>query len=337
MNAWYMVAWSEEISDALFSRQILGQGILLTRGSENAPVVLRDRCPHRFAPLSRGRRDGDRIVCGYHGLGFDEHGRCVSNPYSDRIPASAFVTRFPAIERDGIVWAWFGDPAKAEPSLVPDFAATAAGPDGTTINGHTLMQANYEYGTDNLLDLSHIEFVHTGTFAGNGVIFQGTHAVRQEGKQLYSDWWMPNVPCPAGLRRSIQSEMADHWLDMRWDAPSAMYLQIGATLPGEPREAGAVLHQAHILTPANVGETHYFWSSNSAHPQPAEQAEMFRRMLCEAFDQEDKPMIEAAYHNVAGDFWDEKPVSLGIDAGGARARRILEAMKRAEAAELVPA
>ena len=47
----------------------------------------------------------------------------------------------------------------------------------------------------------------------------------------------------------------------------------------------------------------------------------------QAFDVEDKPMIEAAYARVRGkDFWGEKPVSLGIDQGGARARRMLEAM-----------
>ena len=58
----------------------------------------------------------------------------------------------------------------------------------------------------------------------------------------------------------------------------------------------------------------------------------------EAFDVEDKPMIEAAYANVkgnldaGGDFWAEKPVSLGIDQGGTRARRMLEAMIAKEAA-----
>lgn len=336
MNAWYMAAWSGEVTDALFCRKLLGQNILITRGSDGAPLVMRDRCPHRFAPLSRGRREGDRIICGYHGLGFDEQGRCVSNPYSDRIPASAFVTRYPAIERDGIVWAWFGDAASAAPDLVPDFSATAASPHGTTIDGHTLLAANYEYGTDNLLDLSHIEFVHTGTFAGNGVIFQGQHSVVLEESQLHSNWWMPSVPCPAGFRAMLQSELADHWLDMRWDAPSAMYLQVGATLPGQPRAAGRVLHQAHILTPADRDTSHYFWSSNTQYPMPPEQAEGLRTMLREAFDLEDKPMIEAAYRNAGGDFWDQKPISLKIDAGGTRARRILEAMKRAEAAERQP-
>jgi hypothetical protein len=46
---------------------------------------------------------------------------------------------------------------------------------------------------------------------------------------------------------------------------------------------------------------------------------------------EDKPMIEAAYANVKGrDFWGERPISLGIDQGGTRARRMLESMMARE-------
>jgi phenylpropionate dioxygenase-like ring-hydroxylating dioxygenase large terminal subunit len=331
-NAWYMAAWAEEVSEALFSRCLLGREVLLTRGADGTPIALLDRCPHRFAPLSRGKRSGDHIVCGYHGLTFDLRGQCVRNPFSERIPASAATTRYPVVERDEILWIWFGAEQEADPATIPDFAATAAGARGVRISGHTAMQADYEYGTDNLLDLSHIEFVHTGTFAGNGVIFQGQHEVVQAGRQLTSNWWMPCVPCPAGLRALLQADIADHWLDMRWDPPASMYLRIGATLPGQPREAGAEFHQAHILTPAGPGETHYFWSANSRHPQEPGRAETLRTMLRQAFDLEDKPMIEAAYRNVKGDFWAEKPLSLGVDTGGVRARRILQAMKRDEAA-----
>jgi vanillate O-demethylase monooxygenase subunit len=330
LNTWYMVGWAEEITTDLLSRKILGKAVLLTRDENGAPIALRDQCPHRFALLSQGRRVSDRIVCGFHGLEFDGQGRCVKNPYSDRIPARASVTRYSAFEKDDIVWVWFGDPTKADPALIPDFTTTVAGPNGTRINGCTFMQANYEYGTDNLLDNSHIEFVHTGTFAGNGVIFRGECTVEQVGNQVHVNWWMPGVKCPTGLDALLKIETVDHWLDMRWDPPGVMYLQVGATPPGQPREVGAKFEQAHILTPADLGETHYFWSSNSRYPIPPERSSGFREMLRRAFELEDKPMVEASYHNVEGDFWDQQPVSLGIDAGGTRARRIIQALKQAE-------
>ena len=332
LNAWYMAGWSKDITETLTSRKLLGKAVLLTRDEHGEAIALRDRCPHRFAPLSMGRREGNNIVCGYHGLAFDTQGQCVRNPYSDRIPAGATVERFPVVDRDGIIWAWFGDAADADPALVPDFRAIVPGPTGSRITGYTLMHADYEYGTDNLLDLSHIEFLHTGTFAGNGVIFKGKHSVEQNGNQLHSNWWMPQVPTPPGIDQALPLETVDHWLEVRWDAPASMHLQVGATPVGEAREAGVQFEQAHILTPADVGETHYFWSSTAPFQPPVGFDKVHLEMLRAAFDGEDKPMVEAAYRNANGDFWGQKPVSLGIDAAGARARRIVESLKRGETA-----
>lgn len=331
MNAWYMAGWSHEVGDEGLNRRLLGLPIFLARLDSGSLTAMIDRCPHRFAPLSAGSIRNGRIVCRYHGLEFDRTGTCVHNPFGTRIPTAAAVRTFETVERDGIIWFWPGEASQADPALVPDFAAASTGPSGTQIDGHTLVKANYEYVTDNLLDLSHIEFVHTGTFAGNGVIFQGQHSVERNGRRLDSNWWMPNVACPAGFKRQLQIDQADHWLDMRWDAPSAMLLKVGACAPGASRETGVELNQAHILTPADVDHTHYFWSSNSKYPLPAEQAAGMREMLCQAFDVEDKPVIEAAYANVEGDFWSMQPLSLGVDVGGARARRIVETLKQAEA------
>lgn len=48
-------------------------------------------------------------------------------------------------------------------------------------------------------------------------------------------------------------------------------------------------------------------------------------LMGQAFSEEDKPIIEAAYHNLDGtDFWDADPAFLGVDAGGTRARRLLQ-------------
>lgn len=331
-NAWYVLAWSEEVTDQLLARKLLGKAMVLTRDANGEAVVIRDRCPHRFAPLSMGSLDGDLIVCRYHGLTFNRQGVCVRNPYSDRIPESARLDIFPTVERYGMIWVWTGERDLADPDRIPDFSITEGGEGYSRITGYTKLFADYQYGTDNLLDLSHIEFLHTGTFAGNGVIFAGEHSVIQEGDRLYSNWWMPGVPCPTALDQMLGLETIDHWFDMRWDAPANMLLQIGGTAPGGLKEEGATLEQAHLLTPADVGETHYFWSNTMNFVMPPEHEAAFQKLLNDAFGVEDKPMIEASYANTDGDFWDQKPVSLGIDKGGALARRIVENIKTAEMA-----
>ncbi len=332
-NAWYMAAWAHEVGRHLLRRRILGQPILLYRGEDEKVAALTDRCPHRFAPLSAGTLEGDTIRCTYHGLAFDRSGQCVHNPFSDRLPKGAKVRAWPIQENDGIIWMWAGDPDSVDVALIPDFGILKA-------NGHDpitgLMPVNapYEFATDNLMDLSHIEFVHRGSFAGAGVIFAGEHKVVQEaGDTLRSNWWMPDVPAPGHTYGVYERGLpTDHWLDMRWNAPASMLLEIGATPLGQRREDGVILHQAHIITPETDSTAHYFWATTRGDSPPnAERDAVTLALMEQAFGAEDKPIIEASFANLDGqDFWKAKPVALGIDQGGTRARRLLEAMIRRE-------
>jgi len=330
---WHMAAWSEEIGETLLSRRLNGSRILLYRKDDGQITAMDDRCPHRFAPLSLGDRKGNNVHCGYHGLGFNAQGECIHNPFSDRIPRGATIRTYPIIERDNVAWIWLADPAFASSTDIPNFSFMANTPANFQMRGYTLMSANFEYGTDNLMDLSHIEFVHRGSFAGQGVIFAGTHDVRQDNETLHSNWWMPNVAPPGHTMGQYPPDAkTDHWLDMRWNAPASMYLQIGATLTGEAREKGIIVDQAHILTPETEDTTHYFWCTTTALPLDDPNIAMgVKTLFDQAFNEEDKPMIQAAYANTEGKaFWERKPVFLGIDAGGTRARRLLERIRRGQ-------
>jgi phenylpropionate dioxygenase-like ring-hydroxylating dioxygenase large terminal subunit len=332
-NIWYMAGWSEELGDQLLSRRLFDRQIVLFRKQDGSIAALADRCPHRFAPLSRGEKVGDAVQCGYHGLTFDGAGACIRNPFSEKIPAAAKVQSWAVVERHDMIWLWGGDAADANPALIPDFSMVANSETVRAVHGYTLIEAPYEFATDNLMDLSHIEFVHKGTFAGAGVIFAGTHAVIEEGDTLRSNWWMPGVKAPPHTQGIYPPNMiTDHWLDMRWNAPASMHLEIGATQTGEPRGEGVIAQQCHIVTPASATTAHYFWASTRTHDLDSPEVDGFLLQLFgQAFDDEDKPIIKAAYDNLEGqDFWDARPLSLGIDAGGTRARRKIQAMLKAE-------
>jgi phenylpropionate dioxygenase-like ring-hydroxylating dioxygenase large terminal subunit len=332
-NAWYMAGWSEDLSEQLLSRRLFDRQIVFFRKQDGSIVALADRCPHRFAPLSKGERHGDAIQCGYHGLTFDGSGTCTHNPFSDKIPAAAKVQSWAVIERYDIIWVWGGEPEEADPALIPDFSMIANSATMRAVHGYTLIEAPYEFATDNLMDLSHIEFVHKGSFAGAGVIFAGTHVVKEEGDTLRSNWWMPGVKAPPHTMGVYPPEMiTDHWLDMRWNAPASMHLEIGATPPGAQRGEGVIVQQCHIVTPATATTAHYFWASTRMHDLESAEVDGFLLQLFgQAFDDEDKPIIKAAYDNLEGqDFWDAQPLSLGIDTGGTRARRKIQAMLKAE-------
>lgn len=331
-NCWYMAAWSHEVGDALFRRRLAGEPVLLFRKEDGTIAALVDRCPHRFAPLSMGERDGDCVICPYHGLTFDASGSCVRNPFSEKLPRGASVRSFPVAEQQGIVWFWPGDPQRADKGTLPDFSMLEVPGHGAPISGYLPMAAGYEFGTDNLLDLSHIEFVHKGSFAGNGVIFAGKHEVMEQGTRLHSNWWMPGVKAPPHTFGIYDRQMrCDHWLDMRWDPPASMYLQVGACPAGGKRDDGVIAHQAHILTPETATTSHYFWATTRGTPPSQEDDAMLKALMEQAFIEEDKPIIQAAHDNLDGaDFWDMNPAFLGIDQGGTRARRLLQKLIAAE-------
>ena len=128
----------------------------------------------------------------------------------------------------------------------------------------------------------------------------------------------------------------DHWLDMRWDAPSCMRLDVGLAPAGDGRVAGRSSPQAHILTPETATSTHYFWAATRTYDLDPSADEAVRARLSPAFDHEYKPMIEAVQRELGDeDFWAAKPLFLGIDAAGTKVRRRVEAMLKAEA-ELMP-
>ena len=113
-DMWYAAALSEEIADQPFARTICEEEVVFFRTAAGKAVALEDRCAHRHAPLSLGTVTGDTIQCGYHGLVFGPDGVCRQVPGQDQVPPQACVRAYPVAERDGWVWLWIGDAAKAE-------------------------------------------------------------------------------------------------------------------------------------------------------------------------------------------------------------------------------
>ena len=213
-NAWYVAAWSDELpAHGMMHRRLLGEDVLLTRDAQGTAHALRNRCPHRFAPLHQGKRLGDLIECAYHGLRFDLDGTCVLNPHGNgAIPHNARVRRYPVVERDLLLWIWMGDPLKA--GLMPIPAFVGLDPERFAINrGYMHTPANYELMTDNIMDLGHIEFLHHGLL-GSESVRRGATEVRQDGKVVFSNRLVRNEILPPALDALFETNgrPVDRWL-----------------------------------------------------------------------------------------------------------------------------
>ncbi len=90
----------------------------------------------------------------------------MAAPTQERIPTGARVKRYPALERYGFVWLWMGDPDAADEAQLIDIRTTTTRPGGRTKGGECRSACHYLYMVDNLLDPSHVAWVHLSSFAG---------------------------------------------------------------------------------------------------------------------------------------------------------------------------
>lgn len=340
LNTWYVAAWDEEVQpQSLLSRTLLGQPVVLFRDAQGVPHALFDRCPHRFAPLSCGKLldGGATVQCAYHGLRFDGSGACVHNPYSDRIPAAAKVRSFPVVERHSCLWIWMGDASRANPALIPDFSCID--PEQWYVGkGYLHARANYALESDNILDLSHIEFLHPGSL-GSDAVKNASTELRQEGNTVWSlrqthDEVLPDFLY--GFWGIPQGQRVDRWIDVRWQAPSNLLLDAGATPTGRPRSEGWQNWFPHLFTPETETSSHYWYANSVPKAMGPHGAELVVKRLegmRVPFETEDLPMLEAQQRAMGGaDFWSLKPILLPGDAPAVRARRVLDQLITAEQA-----
>jgi vanillate O-demethylase monooxygenase subunit len=331
-NAWYAAAWGADISRELFARTIINEPLVFYRKENGEVVALSDMCPHRFAPLNKGKLVGDSIECGYHGLHFDGSGGCVFNPHGDgSIPKTAKVRSFPIVEQDTLVWIWMGEAAAADPAKIPDFPwlndkETYVFTPASTFS----MKLDYRLIVDNLLDLSHAAYLHAATL-GAAPGTKDITDVRQEGTRIYSDRLIPNSP-PAFVFTATGAanpdDLVDYWANMRVDLPCAFYMDAGVTLSGRDKSEGNVLSSVQILTPETDDSSFYLWSAFRNYRKDDEVlTQVIADTIKAAFSLEDEPMMHEVQVRMAGrDFWKMKPILLSGDGAAVLARRITDKM-----------
>lgn len=334
-ECWYVAAWGDEIeAGGKLYRTILNEEILLLRDAAGAPAAVSNRCPHRFAPLHRGPFDGEVVTCPYHGLRFALDGRCVHNPHGDGVIASgARLASYPIVERWGQLWIWMGLSERADATTIPDFSCHTD-PARRVVKGHLKMPAHYELVSDNLLDLSHVRYLH-GTTLASPMGSKETHKVHQSGQTVHSDLWVTEGNAPPAWDKMFDDYglPVDHWMEMRWSPPSLLLLDVGVTRPGEPREAGIGVLFSHILTPETDSSTHYFWGSTRTYKkEDAAIDQMWQMSIDIAFKKEDAPMVLAQQEILGNrDLLEAKPLILSPDRAAIQCRRILQRMIRDEA------
>jgi len=334
-NAWYAAGWASDLGDEPVARTILEEPVVLFRTAEDGKVhALRDACPHRFAPLSMGKLMPDRIKCPYHGLEFAGSGKCVHNPHGKgAIPGSLSVPAFPVAERYGMLWVWMGAADKADESALPDIPRLEDD-DFSWIHGVLEVDGNYQLVLDNLLDLTHVEFLHP-MLASEGNSQRTTFRFEQEGDVVRAYYDVVDEPITGLFQILWESDAQTAGLHayMHWHAPANLYLDTG--MFSDEADGGPKIPTVHFLAPESEGRTRYYWAAGRNRQHGNEQVSgMLHFATQNAFENEDEPMIRAVRSRMqSNNLFAHKPALLPMDEAAVRARRVIDKRIAAERAE----
>jgi len=328
-NAWYAACWADDLTPGEpLAKTILCDPVVLWRDAAGAPVALEDRCCHRHLPLSLGQIKGDTVQCGYHGLEFNAAGTCVAVPGQSKVPPGAGVRSFPVCEKYSMIWIWPGDATCADEAEIPELPWLDH-PDWVHTGGHLHMKADYRLLVDNLLDLTHVSYIHKNTIAGDPKEALVPVKTVRDGDAIRVERWMLGFTAPPmyDQARKFDGDV-DRWQLIKWQAPSTVTLDIGCAdantgAPEGDRSQGISMWSNHIITPETETTTHYHWAfARNYKLDDAEVSELLAKGGVQTF-MEDVVVLERQQESL-GVVGDRPIVDINIDNAPLQFRRILE-------------
>ncbi|MGI4880000.1 MAG: Rieske 2Fe-2S domain-containing protein [Janthinobacterium lividum] len=343
-NIWYVAAFSKDIAPGTrIGRKYLGEPVVVFRTASGAVAALRDRCSHRAMPLSAGHVDGEIIRCCYHGVEFDAAGVCAKIPNQTRIPAAANVQSYPVCERDGLIWIWMGEPAEADIDLIVSNPEHVL-PNWSWRHYNFHVKANWQLVVDNIMDLTHVPYIHARTIGGNpDQHYEAATKVEFDGRKITLLRQMPNSVPPksyvdaGGFRGRI-----DRWQEVRFDPALGMVLRVNAggcdvgtgAYEGK-RDHGFMLVNVHCVTPETETTTHYMWSICTTAPKESGVPEILFDQFFDTISEDEATL--AAQQERISDIPTMGFVGIASDGAVNQARRLLETMSETESRRSVAA
>ena len=194
---------------------------------------------------------------------------------------------------------------------------------------------NYLYITDNLLDPSHVAWVHPGSFAGDGsdetplqvtIGDDGVTTWRWIIDAAAAPFYAPYLKFEGNCDRKQQYEV-------RYPSNALIkaYICPGGT-GGEDKPLHPdtfVMDSFNFLTPVDETTTRYFWfQMRNVAPNDADVSRRFAASVRGAFE-EDRVILQASQRGISEST--TPTINLRTDSGGIRFRRRLSQMIEAEA------
>jgi phenylpropionate dioxygenase-like ring-hydroxylating dioxygenase large terminal subunit len=127
------------------------------------------------------------------------------------------------------------------------------------------VKANYQFILDNLLDLTHVAYVHKNTLSGDPrEATTPTQTERLPNGVRVGRWMIDFVPPPLFAKAGNFTTNVDRWQHVTWHPPGIVYIDVGCatTGTGAPqgnRSQGISIWANHLVTPETEHSSHYMF------------------------------------------------------------------------------
>ena len=326
-NEWYVAAFSSEVSRELMPRILLGKYVVLYRTLSGEAVALEDRCAHRSFPLSKSRLEGDEIICGYHGFRYNKAGDLIEVPSQKTCPRGVGVQRYRLVEEKGLIWIWLGDQSLVDESSVPhqDWMGEQ---NWECSNGYFHHPGNYVSMHENLMDLTHLTFLHAATIGTPDYARAPFKFDLKEGHYKLIREVVPTTLSPVWGRTTglDDCDTAARIATSEFLSPALHRVSVTFYDSAETPEERVVynIRTAHILTPETRGTMHYFIVHGRDFAQhDKELGDFMHEQLFAAFN-EDVEGLGALEHRLSSGDEGHFEISVASDAPAVATRIYLK-------------
>ena len=328
-NCWYVAGWSKDFDRVLKAEKFLNENIVIYRKKDGSPAALENACPHRKLPLSKGTLADDNIICAYHGLTFNSEGQCTDSPTQRGMtPRRAVVKSYPVVDRYRLLWIWMGDPKLADPDLIFPIDNFDNPNWGCTDGGVLDIKCNYLWVCDNLLDPSHVAWVHVTSFAGAGTDDEPLEIKKTDRGVVVSRWINGNMPSPYYADLVKFDGNCDRLQHYEMCLPAialnkSIYTPEGTGGPGKPYVENTYVNISYnFMTPIDEDNTRYFWFQHrNTDPNNKKISEKMNAGAVMAFE-EDRAVLEDVHLGMKNPMTPN--IDLGLDSGAKQFRLMLK-------------
>ncbi|GEL21241.1 vanillate monooxygenase [Pseudonocardia sulfidoxydans NBRC 16205] len=333
-NQWYVAGLARDFGRVLQQRWLLDEPVCFYRREDGTPVALADRCIHRQMPLTLGRLKGDDVECGYHGILFAADGRARKVPSQKHVPDRCRVRAYPVVESGGLLWIWMGDADRADAASIPGHPWLDS-PQWRVVGGTLHMNCRAQLLNENLLDLSHVSYLHPDSI-GTDDVAEADVETEIEDRRVRVTRDMHDVMAPPAFEKVLGlSGRVDRKQVAEYFPPGFHVSHLDVKPAGATDESATFRHKAiHCITPERGKSAHYFWLLTRQYRIDDDEIDhLWLQAIPRVLEQD--IVASEAIEEVLAAYEPEYPpeINIKVDAGPLAARRIIARMVAEESAE----